>query len=138
MKKVFLFTMSAIMLTFIFESCKKKDTATTLQKIQAKWSIESVIDHEHDPSSLPIDTTVTTLGVATDYIDFRSDGKVYSFFDGSADTSAYALSGDTSIIISTSGNLKIQSLTDHVLKLYEKEDDPSTSSYFEETINLKK
>ena len=126
------------MLTFIFESCKKKDTATTLQKIQAKWSIESVIDHEHDPSSLPIDTTVTTLGVATDYIDFRSDGKVYSFFDGSADTSAYALSGDTSIIISTSGNLKIQSLTDHVLKLYEKEDDPSTSSYFEETINLKK
>jgi hypothetical protein len=138
MKKVFLFTMSAIMLTFIFESCKKKDTATTIQKIQAKWSIESVIDHEHDPSSLPIDTTVTTLGVATDYIDFRSDGKVYSFFDGSADTSAYALSGDTSIIISTSGNLKIQSLTDHVLKLYEKEDDPSTSSYFEETINLKK
>lgn len=126
------------MLTFIFESCKKKDTATTIQKIQAKWSIESVIDHEHDPSSLPIDTTVTTLGVATDYIDFRSDGKVYSFFDGSADTSAYALSGDTSIIISTSGNLKIQSLTDHVLKLYEKEDDPSTSSYFEETINLKK
>ena len=131
--------MSAIMLTFIFASCKKnKNTATTLQKIQTKWSVESVIDHEHDPSSLPIDTTTTYLGVATDYVDFRNDGKVYSYFDGSADTSPYTLSGDTTIIINLLGKFKIQSLTDHVLKLYDKEDNPSTSSYFEEYINLKK
>ena len=84
--------------------------------------------------------TLLTLirGVAADYVDFRADGKVYSFTDGSADTSDYVLSGDTTIIITASGNLKIQTLTDHALKLYGREDDPSTSSYFEETINLKK
>lgn len=81
-------------------SCKK-DKATTLQKIQAKWSVESIIDHEHDPS---FDTTITTQGVPADYIDFRNDGKVYSFLDGSRDTSAYALSGDTTISINLSGS----------------------------------
>lgn len=138
MKKVLLFLMSAITLTFIFESCKKKDKITTLQKIQAKWAIETLIYHEYDPSASPADFTDTYQGVATDYIDFRTDGKAYSFFDGLADTSTYVLSGDTAIIADFSGTLKIQSLTDHVLKLYSKEDDPSTSGYFEETINLKK
>ncbi len=139
MKKVFLFTISSLMLTFIFESCKKKDTTTTLQKIQAKWAIESVIDHEYDPSSSPADNTNTYQGVAaTDYVDFRADGKVYSSLDGSADTSFYVLSGDTTIISDLLGSVKIQTLNDHALKLYGREDDPSTSSYFEETINLKK
>ena len=62
MKKVFLFAISAITLTFTLESCKKKDTTTTLQKIQAKWAIESIIDHEYDPSSSPADVTDTYQG----------------------------------------------------------------------------
>jgi hypothetical protein len=141
MKKLFLFSSSVIMLAFIFESCKKdKDTspATTLQKIQAKWSVESIIVHEYDP---PSDLTDTTQGVAvaTDYVDFRTDGKVYSFLAGELDTSSYTLSGDTTIIVDLFANFKIQSLTDHVLKLYTKgSDDPTLPAYWEFYYNLKK
>ena len=127
--------MAILLMASVLHSCKKDKKQTTTQKVQVKWSVESIIDHEHDPF---LDTNITTLGTTADYIDFRTDGKVYSSVDGGQDTSAYALSGDTSIIIVNNGSFTIQSLTDHVLKLYGRADDPSTSSYFEETLNLKK
>ncbi|MEP6615939.1 MAG: hypothetical protein ABJA57_05140 [Ginsengibacter sp.] len=139
MKKLPLFIVSTLIVGYTMVSCSKsKDktaTQTTLQKIQAKWQVDNLIDHLHDPT---FDTTITSVGTASDYVDFRTDGKVYTFFDGSADTSTYALVGDTSILITLIGNYKIQTLTDHILKLYGREDDPSTSAFFEETINLKK
>ncbi len=137
MKKLFLFFVSVIMLAFIVESCKKKDkdtSKTTLQKIQAKWSIESIIDNDYSSSEIYRDTTV---GTAVDYIDFRSDGRVYSFIDNLGDTAAYSLNGDTAINV-YSESYRIQSLTDHMLTLYAKENDPLSSDYSEEFINLKK
>jgi hypothetical protein len=139
MKKLSLFILSMLIVAYTMVSCSKsKDTTptqTTLQKIQSKWLVDNLVDHYHDPS---LDTTIITTGTASDYVDFRTDGKVYTSFSGSQDTSTYALVGDTTILITLIGNYKIQTLTDHILKLYGREDDPSTSAYFEETINLKK
>ena len=126
------------MVGYVFVSCKKSDKKTTqltvLQRIQAKWGIESVIDHEHLTAGF--DTTVTSAGTASDYVDFRSDGKVYFSFGGTSDTTTYALVGDTSILIQLVGTYKIQTLTDNQLKLYTKEED--ASGYLEEYLNLKK
>lgn len=139
MKKAFKFIISIIVLSLFIYSCKKKDSTTAvLQKVQAKWSIVRIIDHFHDPGSIPADTTDTYTGVNGDYIDFRTDGKAYTNLGGSADTSGYTLSGDTSIIIASGGNYKIQTLTSNAFTLYGREDDPSSLSYYEETINLKK
>jgi len=139
MKKAFALFITAIFIAYVFVSCSKsKDTTaqlTVTQKIQNKWLVDNLVDHFHDPT---FDTTVISAGTASDYVDFRTDGKVYTFFDGSADTSTYAVVGDTSILITLIGNYKIQALTDHTLKLYGREDDPSSSAYFEETINLKR
>ncbi len=60
-------------------SCKKEDKEkTTIEKIQAKWTLESVVVHIAD-YSVPYDTTLFQAGTANDYFDFRADGKVYSF-----------------------------------------------------------
>ena len=141
MKKAFLLVLSFILIAYVFVSCSKDKKEivtpplTTLQKIQAKWLVESIVDHLHDPTD---DTTLIYDGVPSDYVDFKSNGKVYLDVGGSADTSTYAVVGDTSLLLTNYGTYKIQSLTDHILKLFVREDNTSTGFFIEETINLKK
>ncbi len=119
-------------------SCKKDDKVkekTTLEKVQAKWGIENITIHFVDPSQ-PIDTTVVFPGTASDYFEFKTDGKAYSMIDGESDISTYGLSGDSSIIHENFGTYKIVQLTDNVLKLYQREQ--QNDAFFEETLNLKK
>ena len=140
MKQLLSFAILAFFVTYIFESCKKSDkkvTLTTTQQVQAKWTLESLIDHEHVNSPV-FDSTITTPGTAADYLDFRADGKVYSSLGGSLDTTTYAIVGDTSILIVSAGSYRIQTLTANAMKLYTKLDVPSWPGYIEEYINLKK
>src|SRR3982751_1288229 len=78
-------------------SCDKKNDKpanNTLSKIQAKWKVGNV---KYDYVGEDDDYTYT--GVAADYIDFRTDGKVYTNIDNEKDTSAYKLVGDTKLVI---------------------------------------
>ncbi|TKK66993.1 hypothetical protein FC093_15970 [Ilyomonas limi] len=76
-------------------SCDKdndKPANTTLQKIQAKWNVTSIkLDAGEEDS--------TYTGVAADYIDFRTDGKVYTNVAGEKDTTAYSVVNDTKLVV---------------------------------------
>jgi hypothetical protein len=135
MKRIILFFCSVILFTIVLTSCKKsEDSPTTLQRIQAKWSIEK--EYYHDKYG-GIETRDTTIGVSTDYVDFRTDGKVYFKFGGTLDTASYTVLGDTKIITTYSGSgfstysdtAQILLLNDNQLQTYVKEFDPAPDYY---------
>ncbi len=136
MKKILI--LLVILSTLSVISCKKDDKVkekTTLEKIQAKWSVENVSFIYRD-SSIPFDTTVVYPGLTSDYFDFRSNGIAYIRLDNEEDSSSYALSGDSTIIFSDFGTYKIRDLTDNSLRLFSREEEDQQS--IEQTINLKK
>lgn len=108
------------MISLSIFSCKKESTSpkTTQEKIAGRWKLQSSVRNNFYAGMAHI-TTYT--GTAADYADFRSDNKVYSYVDGSYDTSAYGIISDTKIWIEyTTAVFDIQTLTDTQLKLYMK------------------
>ncbi len=117
-------------------SCKKDDKPgqTTTQRIQHKWSVDSYVTNNHTGG---IDDIETSPGSTQDYVDFRSDGKVYFQFAGEADTLAYSVQGDNSVTIESFGTYTIKTLNDNLLILYYK-DAEANGDFYEETLNLKR
>lgn len=132
--KTFYFFFSAVILSAIlFSSCKKnKDaTQTTLEKLQYKWSFTKEFYHD---LFLGVESRDTTTGLSTDYVDFRSDNKVYSRQGTNYDTSSYALMDDSHLITSSGGTndtLTIQVLNDHALQVYSRSG--TATNYYEFT-----
>jgi hypothetical protein len=133
-------TLAALLLTAAilpWISCKKESAKpkTTQDKIGGKWKLQSsVVDNFY----LGASHITTYTGIAADYVDFRNDGKVYSFVDGRYDTSAYGIISDLKMWIDNSSSIfDIQILTDTQLKLYVKEI-IAPGDYHESTTNLKK
>ena len=135
MKKTILY--AAVVTGLLFTACKKNHdkSATSLQN---KWGVVNETD-------LVVESEVTTsndtyTGVAADYIDFRSDNKVYSLVNGGMDTSTYHLLSNNKVAIGENplaDTLDILSLTTSSVQLHEKiYDDPT--SYEELTVNLKR
>ena len=135
MKHTFLLLVLISAILLVIVSCNKKnDTETTAQKIQTKWQIINFVSNDHSNGS---DDVVTETGAPGDYYDIRSDGNIYSHFQGFTDTSSYTLLGDSKLILDGKDTVNIQGLTNNALTLYEKSIiDPS--EYTEVTINLKK
>ena len=135
MKHTFLLLVLISAILLVVVSCKKKnDTETTAQKIQAKWQIINIVSNDHSNGA---DNIITYTGNAGDYFDIRSDGHIYTHFQGSSDTSSYTLLGDSKIIVDGTDTANIQGLTNSVLTLYEK-NIIAPSEYLESTFNLKK
>ena len=125
---IFLFAGAAI-----FTACKKNDTTatTTGQKVVAKWTIVS--DNQvHVEAGVSHPSNYN--GVAGDYADFRTDGKVYVHSDGSYDTSAYKIISDASIKLE-SDTFQIKTLTTTSFILYK---GMSAKDSSQETITFKK
>lgn len=132
MKKLILY--SALLTALLFAACKKNTDKPSSPSLQGKWGIvnESILDVEDG-------TTVYTdsyTGVAADYIDFRSDNKVYSLVDGSMDTSAYKMLSNNRVLIDID-TLDIPSLTASAANLHSKVY-TDVNSYEELTVNLKR
>lgn len=120
-----------------FIACKKESTTppSTQDRIAGKWQMESSAwDHFYSGVSHIVNYT----GTAADYVDFRSDGKVYSFVGGSYDTVAYAIISDTKMWFDASSEIyDIQTLTGSSFKVYRKEI-VNAGEYNESTINMKR
>jgi hypothetical protein len=120
-----------------FIACKKESAKpkTTQDKIAGIWKLHSsVVDNFYSGTS----HITTYTGTAADYVDFRNDGKVYSFVDGSYDTAAYGIISDTKMWIDTASSVfDIQTLTDTDFKVYRKEI-YAPGDYHESTTNLKR
>ena len=135
MKKVIPSAALIFLAIFCMEACKKSDNPqSTLQKVQSNWQLVSEIVNVHISGQ---DNITTITGTSADYVDFRADGKVYSDIQGSTDTAAYALSGNTKIIINGSSSFDITTLTSNSLILHDKESLGGTD-FAEETMSLKK
>lgn len=143
MKKLIIALTVVMLIIFIVQGCKKSDDTTavvpltTLQKLQAKWQIQSILENDHYSGA---DHVRNSTGGPGDYLDFRTDGKLYLSVFGFKDTIPYTLSGDTKIILSAGSattNLDIKTLTSNSLILYNKELYPP-SDYYEETVTLTK
>lgn len=122
-----------------FTACKKEDATpqpkTPMEKIAGKWKLESTISNGM-LGGFPYNMTYT--GTAADYADFRNDGKVYSFMNGTYDTSSYGVFSNTKMWIEqATDTFDIQVLTDIQFKVYRKEI-YGGGDYYEATTTLKK
>lgn len=107
-------------LAIIFSACKKDSsttTKTTREKILGKWTVVSQTDSTYYNGTL---RTSAYMGVSTDYVDFRSDSKVYSNFQLRPDTSTYSILNDNAVVLDASDTMVIRTLTDNALVLYNK------------------
>ena len=137
MKKIITSIVIVTLVTFYLTACKKSsDTQqpqTTLQKIQNKWLLQNYLENDHYSG---LDHIKNLTGGANDYLDFRTDGKVYVSLFGSKDTSTYALSGDTKIVVDGVNIFDIKTLTENSFIIYQK--DISGSDFLEQTFTMKK
>lgn len=136
MKKIIIPMAVATLIVFCITACKKTDNQqpqTTLQKIQAKWQLQTYYSNDHFSG---VDHIQNVTGTASDYLDFRPDGKVYSSLLGSRDTVTYSLVNDTQLLIDGSTKYDIKTLTSNSFVIYEK--DISGSDFLEETITMAK
>ena len=138
MKRTTLFLAMMSILAFSLNACKKHhDVAaqTTIQKLQAKWAFQKEYYHENYGG---MEYRDTAYGEAGDYVDFRTDNKVYTKNDVDLDTASYSLLGDDKIIVlyndpfPYSDTFNIQILTDNALQIYVKQFD-TAPDYFEAT-----
>jgi len=125
---------AAIASALLFAACKKNNDKISSPSLVGKWSLvnENIIDVEN---GIGVDT-INYPGNPADYVDFRSDHKVYSFVASISDTSAYEILNNNKVVIDID-TFDIQSLTATSASLYSKVfDDDST--YSKITINLER
>lgn len=119
----------------LINACNKKDSVpekTTAEKIAAKWSLAGEIYRDSTAAGI---TTNTRAGLAGEYVDFRTDGKYYSFVSTTYDTGMYKILSDSKIVFD-GDTADIKVLTDNDFTFYNKYQDGFGS--YESTINLKK
>ena len=118
----------------VFTACKKTETTTqtTAQKVLGKWTFVSAVGSQtYQGTTTPSSHT----GVAGDYVDFRTDGKVYIYNGGDRDTSNYKIISDNLIKVD-SDTAQIKTLTTSSFVVYSKTVAPQYS--YESTTTLKK
>lgn len=137
MKKIFLFTISFILLAFVFSSCKKdkvEKQETVAQKLQHKWAVDGYTSLTHDSNG---DETETYVGVAGDYMDIKPDGTYEIKMEGDLVTETYSLINDDTQILVDGVHVTIKTLTGSKLVLYSKQQF-SVDEYYEFTLTLSK
>ena len=121
-----LIAICAILTVFITSCSKDSNNKPASERILGVWKLDKVIYHDYIGG---VNTGDTTIGTPDDKIDFRSDGKVYTYTQGIYDTSAYSVASETKITID-SETFDIETLTDNALTLHDRED--SGDDYSEE------
>ena len=113
----------------LFTACKKDKEKTTSEKVLGKWSVTNTVDNSFYNNTAHV---TTRAGLAADYADFRSDGKLYSKDGIYLDTVAYSITVDNKIILDGE-TFDIRTLTDNQFVLYNKYVYPNTPSNYDET-----
>lgn len=138
MKNIITTITIATLLICSLPACKKSsDTQvpqTILQKIQAKWQLQTYYENDHYSGA---DHIYNTAGTSSDYFDFRKDMKLYYSIQNNSDTATYNLSGDTNLLLAGSYLFDIRSLTPNEFIFHTKTTSGS-SDFDETTITLKK
>lgn len=124
-----------------FTACNKKKTTditplTTAQKVQNKWNLVMVTDNVYTGTTTTLDYIDTlALGVAGDYIEFKSDNKAYTSFTGGKDTLPYTILSDNQMTLD-GDTFAISTLTTSQFVLTFR--DRSTNPWYDNVISLKR
>ncbi|MFT3979664.1 MAG: hypothetical protein QM687_04280 [Ferruginibacter sp.] len=98
MKKLKLLLPAMAIAAIAFTSCDDTDDTTALQKLQNKWSVDSLV---FKTTTSGTTTTVKYTGTADDYYDFRTDNNLYYDVHSTprvTDTVPYSLIGSTTLV----------------------------------------
>jgi hypothetical protein len=97
--------------SLLFISCKKNEDPSPVEKIIGVWNFEKTVNFTALNGILNYDTAYAVMG---DYLEFRTDAKVYSRISGVYDTATYSFLGNNKIIFNTD-TTSINELTDSKL-----------------------
>lgn len=127
-----------LLLSMGFMACKKDSTTqpkTTQEKLLGKWNYVSTVSNQFYSGSSHI---ITNTGAAGDYADFRNDGKVYFYTNGSRDTTVYGIVNESKVWVDNTSNVfDLKVITETDLEFYNKEI-LNVSDYNETTTRFKK
>jgi hypothetical protein len=120
----------------LFTACKKKDVEkTTAEKVIGNWKVNSITSKQVFNGNT---TNYPYTGIATDFMDFRADGKIYWNLGGTKDTSAYTIISESKLQFD-GDEFDIKVLTDKQMSLFNKTTEPNNpADYYETTFNLGK
>lgn len=111
------FAAAALML---FAPACKKDSKTPQELILGKWKFDTYAYKEVDGTD--VDEDSEDYSGENFYLDFRSDGKVYSYMYGGYDTLSYSVPDAKTLIIDGDENT-LSTLSDKKFSIYYKETD---------------
>ena len=117
-------------------ACKKDKTPGVTEKLMNKWSLVQILDTVYASGGSPASTKYD--GKAGEYMDFRKDGKLYSFINKTYDTANYTYSESNLKVNVKSFRYNILILTDNTMILHEPHYSNSTVGYTAYKITLKK
>lgn len=110
---------------------EEESAGTVADKIQHKWKVNFIATTSQFAG---VNNQVTYNGTPDEYVDFRRDKKMYTYFRSTYDTSSYSIVSDKVISIDND-QATIKELTDNSLVLFSR-DNTDMFGYFEVTYNL--
>ena len=108
----------AFLTLIIAGACKKKTESSVTDRLMNKWSLVQYIDTTHS-SSVLLPMISNYEGKTGEYMDFRKDGKLYSYYNKTYDTAQYTYSEQKYEVNVRAHKYNILILTDNTMILYE-------------------
>lgn len=123
-------------LTVCIAACKKEEERGLTERLMNKWSVVQILDTAYASSAAPIPNKYD--GKTGDYMDFRTDGKLYSYINNSYDTANYTYS-EKNLLVNVKGfKYNILMITDNTMVLHEPRFATSTTDYKAYKLTLKR
>ena len=101
-----------------------------------KWTLVQSVDTVYSPTASPQITTYTAQ--STDYMDFRTNGSLYSFVNNVYDTTGYTYSEIKLTLDVKTHHFSIITLTDESMVLYDPRYTTATVGYTATKVTLKR
>ncbi len=101
-----------------------------------KWSLVQILDTAYTETAAPVANSYD--GKTGEYMDFRTDGKLYSFINNTYDTANYTYSEKNRKMNVKAFKYDIVVLTDNSMVLHEPRHATSTVDYKTYKITLKR
>ncbi|HYH15575.1 MAG TPA: hypothetical protein VD794_10155 [Flavisolibacter sp.] len=125
-------------IVLLSNSCKKDNeediTNDLARRIHGKWQINSIMIKENLSGT---ERNVTHHGGASDYFDFKPNGKVYTSMQGQSDDYDYFVNENENKINIDGDNATILELSEHTF-IFSDRDLTATIGYTEITYSLKR
>src|SRR5580765_270167 len=110
-----LFTAGSFITLLLSCTKDKEDIAKTAAgKIQNKWQIDSLVINDHINGNSNKETHAGNEG---DYVEFRTDGRMITNFQGVTDNSSFVVTSDSVIVIG-GDSAYIEELTENKFVFY--------------------